>query len=99
MSTECAFFISSLQAAASTFHKLARDHWRIENQLHWSLDVSFHEDACQVHQGNAVENLSLLRKIALALLKRVSSPKASILRKRKIAAIDDLFALSILGLV
>jgi len=98
-STKHAFFISSLQADASTFCRLVRDHWRIENQLHWSLDVSFHEDACQVHHGNAVENLSLLRKFALSMLKRVSSRKVSIQRKRKIAAIDDVFALSILGLV
>jgi len=98
-STECAFFISSLQTDAAAFCKLIRGHWRIENQLHWSLDVSFHEDACQVHQGNAVENLSLLRKLALIMLKRASSRKASIQRKRKIAAIDDDFALSILGLV
>ena len=82
-----------------TFCKLIRDHWRIENQLHWSLDVSFHEDACQVRQANAVVNLSLLRKLALSMIKCDSSRKASVQRKRKIAAIDDDFALSILGLV
>jgi len=97
-STEHAFFVSSLQADAASFCKLIRDHWSIENQLHWSLDVSFHEDACRVHQANTVENLSLLRKFALAMIKRDSSRKASIQRKRKIAAVDDNFALSLLGL-
>lgn len=97
-SKETAYFISSLQADAATFYRLTRNHWSIENQLHWVLDVSFHEDASLLHEGNAVQNLSLLRKFALAAIKADSSIKASINRKRKIAAIDDDFALALLAL-
>lgn len=98
-SKDTAYFISSLQADAATFYRLTRNHWSIENQLHWVLDVSFHEDASLLHENNAVQNLSLLRKFALSALKADSSRIASINRKRKIAAIDDLFALSLLALV
>lgn len=98
-SQEKAFFISSLHADAKTFHRLIRNHWGIENRLHWSLDVSFHEDACLVHEANAAQNLSLLRKAALAVIRADSSRKASVNRKRKIAAIDDSFALELIGTV
>lgn len=97
-STEQAYFISSLHADAATFACLVRNHWSIENQLHWSLDVSFHEDACLVHDKNAAVNLSLLRKFALAAIKADSSRTASINRKRKMPAIDDSFAISLLPL-
>lgn len=96
-STETAFFISSLQADAATFSRLVRNHWGIENGLHRTLDVSFHEDASLLHDPNAVQNLSLLRKIALALIQSDSSRRASINRKRKMAAIDDAFALLLLS--
>lgn len=99
-SCEKAYFISSLKEVdAATFHRLVRNHWGIENRLHWSLDVSFHEDACLVHETNAAQNLSLLRKFALAAIKTDSSRKASVNRKRKMAAIDDRFALSLLSSV
>lgn len=96
VSNEQAFFVSSLQADAATFHRLVRNHWGIENRLHWSLDTSFHEDASLLHGENAVLNLSILRKIALAAIRTDSSRKASVNRKRKMAAIDDRFALSLL---
>lgn len=96
-SKEKAYFISSLQADAATFYRLVRNHWGIENALHWSLDVSFQEDASLLHEPNAVQNLSLLRKMALALIRSDSSRKASVNRKRKMAAIEDEFALLLLS--
>lgn len=92
------FYISSLETDAAAFHRYIRGHWSIENQLHWMLDVAFHEDLCLVNDGYAPQNLSLLRKIALFLLKADTSVKASIARKRKIAAWDNHFALSLLAL-
>jgi len=89
---ERAFFISSLQADAKYLHELVRGHWGIENSLHWVLDVQFHEDACMIHKGNAPENLSLLRKIAMALLKRVKTPQVSYRRLQKRAGWDNQFA-------
>ena len=94
---ERAFFISSLQADAKSFHELIRGHWGIENSLHWVLDVQFCEDACMIHKGNAPENLSLLRKMAMSLLKRVKSPKVSYSRLQNIAGWDNKFALRIIS--
>jgi len=92
------YYISSIEADAAYFHQAIRGHWHVENKLHWMLDVAFHEDHCLIHQGNAPQNLSLLRKMALAMLKMDSSRKASIARKRKIAGWDNDFALSIISM-
>jgi predicted transposase YbfD/YdcC len=95
-STEQAFFVSSLQADAKYCSHLVRGHWSVENQLHWMLDVAFHEDECAAHTGNAPQNLSLLRKMALACIRKDTSVKASVARKRKIAGWDNAFALRLL---
>ena len=97
VSEETQYFISSLIASAEHFHHLIRGHWSIENQLHWVLDVTFHEDQSLIHKGHAPENLSIIRKIALALLKKDSSRKGSLKGKRKIAGWDDSFLASLLG--
>jgi predicted transposase YbfD/YdcC len=64
-----------------------RNHWGIENNLHWQLDVSFHEDASRVENRHGAANLSLFRKLALSLLKQNARPE-SMARKRKAAAVD-----------
>ena len=96
MHKDCAYFISSLQAHAKTFQRPVRGHWSIENQLHWVLDCQFNEDPCLIHKGNAPQNLSLITKIALALLKRDTSSKLSIPSWQKLAGWNDDFALSII---
>ena len=73
-----------------------RGHWGIENNLHWQLDVSFHEDACRVRTGHGAENLSRLRRIALNLLKRETTEKASIANKRLLAGWDHGYLLKLL---
>lgn len=93
---ETQYYISSLEETAEEFERLIRGHWSIENQLHWMLDVIFKEDDCSIHNGHAPENLSVLRKIALAFLKKDCSVNASIRRKRLICAWDDDFAWSLL---
>ena len=95
VSTQTALYISSLEASAQTFHRLARGHWSVENQLHWSLDVSFSEDACLVGKDHAPANLSLLRKMALLLLRLDSSPHSAP-RKMRLAAYDNDFAFNLL---
>lgn len=74
----------------------SRSHWGIENHLHWALDVSFNEDASRSRLGHAARNLSLLRRIALMLLKRVDATKLSIKRKRFRALMNNDFALDVL---
>ena len=92
------YYISSMAASAETFGNLIRGHWSIENQLHWSLDVSFREDACQVRKDRAPENLNILRKIALARLRatEVEKKRSSIKRKSFKASINFQFLLSVL---
>ncbi len=63
------YFISSLPANAKTILKAKRSHWKIENQLHWILDIAFREDECRVRTDHAAENLAVLRHMALNLLK------------------------------
>lgn len=90
------FYISSLTGkTADQMGDIIRGHWAVENQLHRHLDVTFSEDACQVRTDNAPQNLSILRKLALQLLKRTPD-KVSIKRKRKKAARDNDFLTTVL---
>jgi predicted transposase YbfD/YdcC len=76
-SFEKQYYISSLDASAERFHHLVRNHWSIENQLHWVLDATFSEDRNLIAKDHSPQNLSLLRKIALAMLKKDSSHSKS----------------------
>ncbi len=94
-SQETRYYISSLTESAEVIERKIRSHWEIENKLHWMLDVSFAEDASTIHDENAAQNFSLLRKIALILLKQDKS-KGSVKAKRKKAGWDDQFLFSII---
>jgi predicted transposase YbfD/YdcC len=85
--TEVRYFLGSRRMAARRYLAALRDHWGIENHLHWQLDVSFHEDANRVENRHGAANLSLFRKIALSLLKQ-NQRKETMARKRKAAAVD-----------
>ena len=75
-STERRYYIASNPTAtARQAAESIRGHWGIENQLHWSLDMSFDEDQSRIRKGHAAENFSRLRRIALNLLKRETSQK------------------------
>lgn len=92
--SEQRYYISSLPSKDPLkILRSIRQHWQVENCLHWSLDVSFNEDGCRVRNENAALNLSWMRKFALGLLKKDKSFKASIRRKqRKAAASTDYLA-------
>jgi len=94
-SSEISYYISSLQVNAKTFSKLIREHWRVENSLHWVLDVVFDEDHCRIHNQFAPQNLNILRKMAIALLRNNHSFDASLKRKQKFAAYNSDFLLSL----
>lgn len=87
---EVRYFIGSRKMTARQYAQVLRGHWRIENNLHWQLDVSFREDGSRIQQRNAAENFALLRKMALSLLKQ-HPRKDSIARKRKAAALNSDF--------
>jgi predicted transposase YbfD/YdcC len=95
-SSQVRFFLSSLDADARAFAGHIRQHWGIENQLHWCLDVVFREDASRIRSGHAPRNLSVLRRLALNLLRQEPS-KASLMMKRYRAGLDDQFMLAILS--
>lgn len=87
ISEETRYFIGSKVAGARTYGKALRNHWGIENGLHWQLDVTFREDSNREQGRNAAANLALVRKLALTLLKR-HPLKQSIACKRLHAALD-----------
>ncbi|MDF9795957.1 putative transposase YbfD/YdcC [Catalinimonas alkaloidigena] len=89
------FYLSSLKASTKEFNQLVRNHWSIENQLHWKLDVIFREDSSRTKSGNAAENLTTARKLALQLLHQIKD-KESIKNRRKIAGWDDHYLIRIL---
>jgi predicted transposase YbfD/YdcC len=88
--TEVSYFIGSKVMNAKSYAKVLRNHWGIENNLHWQLDITFGEDANRVSKRNGAENLALLRKLALMMLKRHPG-KQSLAVKRFQAAIDPQF--------
>ena len=87
MEKQVRYYISSKKASAEIFNKAIREHWGIENKLHWVLDVAFAEDKSNKRAGNAAENFSYISKIALNLLKQHDdyrgAKKISMKTKRK----------------
>lgn len=97
-SLEIACSLSSRAPDAARIGGLARRHWSIENELHWVLDMVFEEDQSRNRDRNAVTNLALLRKLALALLDRErSDPRMSIRMKRRRVGRDDDYPFTVLG--
>ena len=76
-------FITSLPANADRILWAVREHWGVENGLHWTLDVSFGEDGSMIRIGQAAENMSTLRRLALNLVKGEKSLKIGVAAKRK----------------
>ena len=93
-------YVSSRELSAERLAAAVRGHWGIENRLHWVLDVSFGEDGSTVRKDNAPQNLSLLKKRVLNLIRldATDKTKTSLRLKRKIAAWDDSVRVRILGL-
>ena len=97
VSVECRYYISSLESEAQRFLGATRSHWGIENSVHWVLDVSFREDESRVRTGNAPQNMATMRHAALNLLRQDKHSKISIKARRKLAAWDNDYLLSILS--
>ena len=88
VSSEQRFFLTSLPCDAVRFAHAVREHWGVENALHWVLDVSFREDDCRIRQGNGAQNMAVLRHMALNLLRREAGHKRGIKARRKRAGWD-----------
>jgi predicted transposase YbfD/YdcC len=95
-SIEKRFYISSLSACALKIANAIRKHWGIE-QAHWILDVAFREDEQNADAGNIAENMSLIRRVALNMLKQEKSAKCGIEIKRQAAGWDNEYLLKVIG--
>jgi predicted transposase YbfD/YdcC len=94
-SAEVRYFIGSKRCSAKRYGEALRNHWRIENCLHWQMEVTFGEDASRIQDRRGGENFAVLRRIALGLLKRHPG-QGSIRAKRYEATLDVAFLEEIL---
>lgn len=95
---ETRYYIFSKKDNASNTNNTVRDHWCVENQLHWFLDTAFGEDRSRKRNSNAAFAFSVFRKIALAKLKNFSDPKVSIKRKMRKCAMSNTYLENILSI-
>jgi len=93
---ETRFYITSLTLAAAEIGPLIRDHWAVENSLHWVLDMVFRDDECRVRTDHAPANFTTIKHMALNLIRRAPG-KDSMRLKRKVAAWDDEFLTSVIA--
>jgi predicted transposase YbfD/YdcC len=94
---EIRYFLSSCRDDPAVLARAIRAHWGIENALHWVLDVTFREDDSRVRDRRAARNLAVLRRIAVNLVGRDRSAKASVRARRKKAAWNDDYMLQLLA--
>ena len=90
-------YISSVVRSATAFVTMIRQHWDIENKLHWSLDVTFNEDRCRIRTDHAPANMVSLRHVALNLLRQEHVQQLSLRRKRLLCSLDEHYLLTVLS--
>lgn len=95
IATEQRSYIASRALTATAFADAVRSHWAIENNLHWTLDMTFNEDRSRLRAGHGAVNMAVVRHFALNLIRRATDTR-SIKRRRKRAAWDPLYLLQIL---
>ena len=93
---ETRYYISSLNRDAELINNSIREHWGIENKLHWSLDVTFREDESRKRAGKTAKNFTIVRRIALNLLRTCDDLKISLKRKRLKAGWNEEYLRNIL---
>lgn len=96
-SIQTRYYISSLAPDAVKINQYIRSHWQVENKLHWTLDVTFKEDLNRTRTGHADANFSIIKQVALNILK-LDNSKKSLNLKRYNAALDDAFRESLLNI-
>jgi predicted transposase YbfD/YdcC len=89
--TKLRYYLSSLGGNAAEALRVTRTHWSIENSMNWVLDVAFREDDSRVRTDYGPENLGILRRIALNLLKQETTLKIGVKAKRKAAGWDEAY--------
>ena len=91
------YYISSAELTAEKLAKATREHWFIENKLHWKIDVAMNEDDCRIRRGNAPEMLTVYRHIAVNLLNNTTTFKAGLKRKQRKAAMSTYYLSQVLA--
>jgi predicted transposase YbfD/YdcC len=91
------YYLSSLPPKAKKLSRIIRDHWGVENALHWCLDVCMGEDSCRIRDHDGAQNFALISRIALTLLRREPTSKYGVPTRRKRAGWDPGYMLSVLG--
>jgi predicted transposase YbfD/YdcC len=76
------YYVSSLRRNGKQFATAVRNHWSIENTLHWSLDMTFREDESRVRHRTSTQNLSWLRRFTLSLIKQHPGKESNIMKRR-----------------
>jgi predicted transposase YbfD/YdcC len=97
LTVERRYYLSSLPLDVATFARAVREHWGVENQLHWVLDVQMNEDQNRARGGHAAENLGLLRRLVLNQLRRDTRCQTGIKGKQLNASWDHAYLQSLLG--
>ena len=93
---ETRYYISSLQVNAKEAFNAVKTHWTVENSLHWSLDMSFREDECRIRRENGAEFFAVMRRLSMNVIKKDTTKKAGIQRKRRMAAMNPDYAMHLL---
>ena len=91
------YYLSSLPPKVHTLHHAIRQHWRVENDLHWCLDVSFREDQCRIRHLRAAENVAMVRRMALQLLKQQPGETVGLPIRRLRAGWDNAYLVQVLS--
>lgn len=91
------YFISSIKNNSKEILHAVREHWKVENSLHWTLDVAFREDESRARIGHSQDNLAVVRKITLNLLKNEKTEKGGVKNKRLQAGWDDEYLEKVIG--
>ena len=95
-SFETRFYLSSLPPDVKLLSRVIRSHWGIENSLHWSMDVTFREDAHRLLNRHGVQSLSAIRRLAVSILRRDTASKIGAKNRRFKAALNPDYILNIL---
>jgi predicted transposase YbfD/YdcC len=94
--TETRYYITSRPLSAQQLAEAVRTHWRIENSLHWVLDVTFREDLARVRKGHGDRNMAVVRHFAINIV-RTASDKLSLKTRRKLAGRDPNYLTQLLA--
>jgi len=93
---EVQYYLSSLPADAQLNGRAIREHWGIENRLHWTLDVTFNEDQGRIRSGHSPRHFALLRRMAINALNSETTLKRSLRQKIKRAAMNNDYMMTVL---